>query len=134
MAESDYKPTPCAFCGEGEPSPLPSSGLCILCRARTLQVGELRVVLDTELGRLVVLAPVDSDNIARAGWRVHGGSGILALEFRQKLGAATTADVFRYANVGRDWWTTFLASESKGRFFHQTVRADKAAHPFTKIA
>lgn len=134
MAESDYKPIPCAFCGEGEPSDVPSNGLCVLCRARTLQVGELRVVLDAELGRLVVLAPVDSNNIARAGWRLCGSSGILALEFRQKLEVGDSADVFRYANVGRDWWTKFLTSESKGRFFHQTVRADKTAHPFTKIA
>jgi len=135
MAENDYRPTlPCALCGEGEPSQLPSNGLCTFCRIRLLQVGEFRGVVDKELGRIVLLAPVDSNNIKRAGWRAYNGSGVLVLEFYQKLEAGDEADVFRYANVDHEWWTKFLTSESKGRFFHQTVRADKDAHPFTKIA
>lgn len=135
MAETDYRPTPpCALCGEGEPSPVQSNGLCDLCRMRVLRVGEFKVVLDAELGRLVLLAPVDSKNIRRAGWH----SGVLFLQFGLEPSADGRAlvrgdEIFRYSNVDRAWWVAFLTSESKGRFFHQTVRADAAKHPFTKI-
>jgi hypothetical protein len=132
MAESDYKPVPCALCGEG--GTLPLAELCDLCRVRLLRVGEHRVVLDKELDLFILLSPVDSTNIARAGWRAYNGSGVLAIEFHQKLEAQYDLDVFRYSNVDREWWTKFSTSDSKGRFFHQTVRANKDAHPFTKIA
>ena len=72
----------------------------------------------------VQLVPVQSSNIAAAGWRAHGASGILLLRF-------TSGAMVRYENVPREWFDQFLAAESRGRFFAATLRRAPDQHPFT---
>ena len=119
---------PCAFCGHGEPSASESHGICELC-SRTLDLSDdVRLVQLPDLPRKVVLIPVKSNNLEAAGWRnVDGKVGVLLLQFRG------SAKVHRYANVTRQWWEAFWQADSKGSFFHNTVRADPAAHPFTTV-
>lgn len=131
MAVNEYTTDkPCALCGLGEPSPQKkkSHGICELC-AHHIDVSDaLQLVLDAELQRKVVLIPVKSENIAAAGWRnVDGKTGILLLRFKGN------PVIFRYVNVTRQWWEAFWRAESKGSFFHNSVRADVGAYPFTRI-
>lgn len=129
MASHEHStPLPCAFCGHGEPSESKSHGICELC-ARTLDLSDnVRLVQLPDLPRRVVLIPVTSNNLAAAGWRnVDGKVGVLLLQFKGN------AKLHRYANVSRAWWQAFWKAPSKGSFFHTTVRADVAAHPFTTL-
>jgi hypothetical protein len=129
MTSTEYTTDrPCAFCGLGEPSPSKSHGICELCASHITVSDELQLVQDAELKRKIVLISVESKNIMRAGWRnADGKTGVLVVQFR---GAGKA---FRYINVTRQWWEAFWRAESKGNFFHQTVRADPAAFPFTPI-
>jgi hypothetical protein len=126
---------PCAFCGVGE---LPdtdritpqSHGICDLCvELATKHVDTFGVVAVSGLRRRVAMYPVESENIAMAGWRTGNGSdvGVLVLQFKAK------PDMFAYSNVPHQWWELFWQAESKGAFFHRTIRADKQAHPFVKV-
>jgi hypothetical protein len=90
--------------------------------------GEWQAVLLEDMQRAVALIPVTSNNIEAAGWRNVGGDvGVLLLRFKGN------AKLHRYANVSRAWWQAFWKAPSKGSFFHTTVRADPAAHPFTTV-
>lgn len=128
MASPEHSTTrPCAFCGLGEPSESKSHGICPTCAEHVELSDRLLLVRDPGINRKVVLVPVQSENIEYAGWRTAGGDGILLVRFKNN---PTT---FRYTNIPHEWWINFLAAESKGAFFHATVRADKARYPFTKI-
>lgn len=128
MATSEHSTSPCALCGLGGPEQSKPTGICGTCLNLIELSDDAKLVRDPELRRKVLLVPVKSDNIAYAGWRaVDARVGILLLQFHGK------ATVFRYVNVRHDWWLAFLTAESKGSFFHQSVRADVAAHPFTKL-
>lgn len=130
MTSTEYKSTdrPCAFCGLGEPSKSKSHGICQLCAHHVEASDELQLVYDAELKRKVVLIPVKSENIAAAGWRnADGKTGVLLVRFKGNL------TIFRYINVSRQWWEAFWQAESKGSFFHNSVRADVGAYPFTRI-
>lgn len=130
MASSEHSTArPCAFCGLGEsPTSGSSHGICETCHHLIDICDDAQIITDPELKRKVLLVPVISDNIAAAGWRnVADGTGILLLRFK---GNAT---MFRYRNVHHGWWLDFLRAESKGSFFHRTVRANQASHPFTRL-
>lgn len=131
MASSEHNTArACAFCGLGEgPTSGSSHGICTTCASTIELSDDLVLVRDPELKRKVVLLPVVSDNIDRAGWRQQqpDGTGILIVRFKGN------AKFFRYINVPHVWWIQFLTAESKGSFFHSTVRADKARHPFTTL-
>lgn len=122
MASPEHSTENCAFCGVGE---LPT---CRTCASNVAGSPELQLVQDAELQQQVLMVPMRSDNIRLAGWRHRaGGVGVLLLQF------VTAATIFRYDNVTHDWWLQFLQAESKGSFFHRTVRADQRAHPFRKL-
>lgn len=129
MADHEYTTErPCVFCGLGEPSPSKSHGICELCAGHVVDSDELTLFKDPKMHRKVLLIPVKSDNIDVAGWRNDDGkTGVLLLRFKGNL---TT---FRYVNVTRQWWEAFWKADSKGGFFHQTVRADQRAFPFTRF-
>ena len=117
---------PCAFCGLGEgPTASKSHGICDTCAGQVLTCDNLWFEQLADVGRVMML-PVSSTNIVGAGWRTHADSGVLVLQFGN-------GGRFRYSNVTRQWWQAFLKADSKGSFFHTTVRANPAAHPFTKI-
>ena len=128
MASPEHNTAPpCAFCGLGEPSASKSHGICATCAGHVESSDDVLLVRDPVINRKVMLVPVKSENIAFAGWRTAGGDGILLLRFKNN---PTT---FRYTNIPHSWWIDFLAAESKGAFFHATVRADQTRYPFTKL-
>jgi len=132
MASPEHStPVLCTLCHYAERADAPAGGgvLCALCVRLLERTIHLSLFLDQPgiSQQRIALWPVVSENISAAGWRAHGDTGSLVVQFK---GNATA---FRYSNVGRAWWLAFWAAPSKGSFFHSTVRADAAAHPFTKL-
>lgn len=128
MADTEYNSvSPCAFCGLGEPSTSQSHSICPLCMQHLELHDDIVLLPDTELQRKIILIPITSKNIERAGWRnADGASGVLVIKFHG-------GRMFRYTNVPHAWWRAFLEAPSKGQYFHSTVRADATAYPFRQI-
>jgi KTSC domain len=124
--EADYTAsTPCSFCGLAIISAVPRV-VCPTCAAHALTV-HAEIFVDTELRLRVMMVPITSSTIKRAGWRAtQGDVGTLVVQF-------TNGQRYRYANVEHDWFVQLLAAKSKGSFFAATVRAHPERYPFTQI-
>lgn len=117
----------CAWCGielaPGVESAAVTHGMCALCEAHA---DVAQPFTDPTTRRKVSLVPVHSSNLAAAGWYVEGTSGVAIVRF---AGGAT----YRYTQVPRGWWISFLAAESKGRHFAMTLKAEPTRFPCTRI-
>ena len=97
-----------------------------ICRVCEQYVDAAQPFTDPVTQRQIALVPVASSSLAAAGWRADGTAGVAIVRF-------TSRAIYRYAQVPRGWWLSFLSAESKGRHLAMTLMADPARFPCTQI-
>lgn len=116
----------CAWCGlilaEGR-GPI-THGICRVCESN---LDKAQPFTDPITRQRVYLVPVVSPDIMAAGWHADGASGVAVVQFG---GGA----IYRYGQVPRGWWISFLAAERKGRHVAMTLMAEPVRFQATRIA